>query len=95
MPVGVIDGDVKADLDRWFDDNYSADQMGLVVLGQGSLDELQALVEPLFNQVPNANIGPSHPAVPPFTSAQLPAQLSSKALQKPQILQPCSCCRSP
>ena len=79
--LDTLDGDVKADLDRWFDDNYSADQMGLVVLGQGSLDELQALVEPLFNQVPNANIGPSHPAVPPFTSAQLPAQLSSKALK--------------
>ena len=79
--LDTLNGDVKADLDRWFKDNYSADQMGLVVLGEESLDELQALAEPLFNQVPNNNIGPSHPAVPPFTSAQLPAQLSSKALK--------------
>jgi secreted Zn-dependent insulinase-like peptidase len=79
--LDTLNGDVKADLDRWFKDNYSADQMGLVVLGKESLDELQALAEPLFNQVPNNNIGPSHPAVPPFTSAQLPAQLSSKALK--------------
>ena len=72
--LDTLNGDVKADLDRWFKDNYSADQMGLVVLGKESLDELQALVEPLFNQVPNNNIGSSHPTVRPFTSAQLPAQ---------------------
>ena len=82
--LDTLNGNVKADLDRWFKDNYSADQMGLVVLGKESLDELQALVEPLFNQVPNNNIGPSHPAVAPFTSEQLPAQLSSKALKNPE-----------
>ena len=79
--LDTLDGDVKADLDLWFKNNYSADQMGLVVLGKESLDDLQALVEPLFNQVPNANLGPSYPSVPPFTSAQLPAQLSSQTLK--------------
>lgn len=79
--LDTLNGNVKAELDLWFDDNYSADQMGLVVLGKEPLDALQALVEPLFNQVPNANIGPSHPAVPPFTAAQLPAQLSSQTLK--------------
>ena len=79
--LDTLDGDVKADLDLWFKNNYSADQMGLVVLGKESLDDLQTLVEPLFNQVPNANLGPSYPSVPPFTSAQLPAQLSSQTLK--------------
>lgn len=79
--LDTLSGNVKAELDVWFDNNYSADQMGLVVLGKDSLDELQALVEPLFNQIPNTNIGPSYPSVPPFTPEQLPAQLNSKSLK--------------
>ena len=79
--IGSLDtlkGDVKADLDRWFAQNYSADQMGLVVLANASLDDLQALVEPLFNQVPNYNIGSDYPTVPAYTDAQLPAMITSQ-----------------
>ena len=79
--IGSLDtlkGDVKADLDRWFAQNYSADQMGLVVLANASLDDLQALVEPLFNQVPNYNIGSDYPNVPAYTDAQLPAMITSQ-----------------
>ena len=82
--IGSLDtlaGDVKADLDRWFEDNYSADQMGLVVLSNRSLDDLQALVEPLFTQIPNKDLGPSYPSVPVFTADQLPARLTSKTLK--------------
>ena len=79
--IGSLDtlkGDVKADLDRWFAQNYSADQMGLVVLANASLDDLQALVEPLFNQVPNYNIGSDYPTVPAYTDDQLPAMITSQ-----------------
>jgi secreted Zn-dependent insulinase-like peptidase len=76
--LDTLQGDVKADLDRWFAQNYSADQMGLVVLSNASLDDLQALVEPLFNQVPNYNIGPDYPSVPAYTDAQLPAMITSQ-----------------
>lgn len=77
----TLAGDVKPDLDRWFDANYSADQMGLVVLSDQSLDDLQALVEPLFAQIPNKDIGPSYPAAPAFAPGQLPARLTSQSLK--------------
>ena len=76
--LDTLQGNVKADLDRWFAQNYSADQMGLVVLSNASLDDLQALVEPLFNQVANYNIGPDYPTVPAYTDAQLPAMITSQ-----------------
>ena len=79
--IGSLDtlkGDVKADLDRWFAENYSADQMGLVVLSNASLDDLQALVEPLFIKVPNRKIGPNDPDVPAYTDEQLPAMITSQ-----------------
>jgi insulysin len=82
--IGSLDtlaGDVKADLDRWFDANYSADQMGLVVLSDRSLDDLQALVTPLFTQIPNKDIGPSYPTAPVFAPGQLPARLTSQSLK--------------
>lgn len=82
--IGSLDtlaGDIKADLDRWFDANYSADQMGLVVLSDQSLDNLQALVEPLFTQIPNKDIGPDYPATPAFAPGQLPARLTSQSLK--------------
>ena len=56
----TLKGDVKADLIDFFAEHYSADQMGLVVLANQSLDELEALVTPLFNQIPNNNIGPNY-----------------------------------
>ena len=74
----TLKGDVKAELDTWFAENYSADQMGLVVLSNATLDELQALVEPLFIQIPNNNLGAKYPSVPAFTEAQLPAMIISE-----------------
>jgi insulysin len=82
--IGSLDtlkGDVKADLMDFFAEHYSADQMGLVVLANQSLDELEALVTPLFNQVPNNDIGPSYPTKPAFTDLQLPAVLTSQSLK--------------
>jgi secreted Zn-dependent insulinase-like peptidase len=79
--LGTLEGDVKADLDSWFAEHYSADQMGLVVLSNEPLDALQALVEPIFSQIPNSDIGPSYPTEPVFTGQQIPAQLTSQALK--------------
>ena len=82
--IGSLDtlkGDVRSDLMKFFADHYSADQMGLVVLADQSLDELEALVTPLFNQIRNADIGPSYPTEPAFSDQQLPAVLTSKTLK--------------
>ena len=44
---------VREDLLEFYDRFYSANLMRLVVLGKESLDELEALVAPMFSQVPN------------------------------------------
>ena len=78
----TLKGDVGSDLMTFFAENYSADQMGLVILADQSLDELEALVTPLFNQVKNTDIGSSYPDEALFTRAQLPAVLTSISLKE-------------
>ena len=77
----TLKGDVRNDLMQFFADHYSADQMGLVVLANQSLDQLEALVTPIFNQIRNADIGPSYPSEPAFSDQQLPAVLTSQTLK--------------
>ena len=77
----TLKGDVRTDLMEFFADHYSADQMGLVVLANQSLDELEALVTPLFNKVRNVDIGSSFPTEPVFSDQQLPAVLTSQTLK--------------
>lgn len=82
--IGSLDtlaGDIQADLKTFFNTQYSADQMGLVVLSKESLDELEVLVTPLFDQIKNSDIGPDYPDVPPYTEEQLPATLRVKTLK--------------
>lgn len=78
----TLKGDVGSDLMTFFAENYSADQMGLVILANQSLNTLEALVAPLFNQVRNTNIGSSYPDEVLFTKAQLPAVLRSVSLKE-------------
>lgn len=78
----TLAGDVGGDLMKFFAENYSADQMGLVVLSNQSLADLEALVTPLFSQVKNNDIGPSYPSQALFAPAQLPAVLSSISLKE-------------
>ena len=78
----TLKGDVGSDLMSFFAENYSADQMGLVVLSNKSLGELEKLVTPLFNQVKNTDIGPSYPEEALFTKAQLPVVLTSISLKE-------------
>ena len=77
--IGSLDtlaGDIQADLLKFFEEEYSSDQMGLVVLSDGSLDELETLVRPIFGQIENKNIGPSPVTLPMYVADQLPATLS-------------------
>jgi secreted Zn-dependent insulinase-like peptidase len=52
---------------------YSANQMRLVVLGTESLDELEAMVAPRFNQVPNRELQLDTIEAPLFAPELLPA----------------------
>ena len=46
---------VRDELIRFYETHYSANAMDLVVLGSQSLDELEAMVVPLFSEVPNTS----------------------------------------
>ena len=82
--IGSLDtlaGDVGDDLQQFFEKHYSADQMGLAILSDRSLDDLEALVRPLFGQVVNKDAGPLYPSVPMFAEGQLPARLDSASIK--------------
>lgn len=60
---------------------YSANIMKLVVLGNQSLDELQAMVEPRFTLVANQNVNVAAPDAPLFEPERLPLKVSLQPLQ--------------
>ncbi|XOV82989.1 MAG: insulinase family protein [bacterium] len=78
----VLAGDIHNELVDFFETHYSADQMGLVVVADQSLDELEALVAPLFGQVENKNIGPAYPTVELFKEDMLPATLHIQTIEE-------------
>ena len=65
---------------------YSANIMKLVVLGSESLDELQAMVEPRFALVENANVLVDAHSAPLFEPERLPMQISALPLQNSREL---------
>ena len=80
--IGSLDtlaGDIHEDLIEFFQSQYSADQMGLVVISDMSLDEMQAMITPLFSQIKNKDIGPDYPNIAMYTDAELPAKLEIQA----------------
>ncbi|MEQ8689295.1 MAG: insulinase family protein, partial [Pseudomonadales bacterium] len=82
--IGSLDtlaGDIQADLIDFFETQYSADQMGLVLISNQSLDELEALVKPLFSQVANKDIGPAYVDTPMYTDEQLPQWVANQTFK--------------
>ena len=68
------DGTYEA-LRAFFEAHYSADQMALVALGNESLDEMQAWIAPLFEDIANRQRGAAPITAPPFPANGLPATL--------------------
>lgn len=82
--IGSLDtlaGDIQADLIAFFDTQYSADQMGLVLISDKDLEQLESIVRPLFNQVVNKDIGPAYVDSPMYTSQQLPQIVSNQTFK--------------
>ena len=82
--IGSLDtlaGDVRADLLEFFNENYSADQMGLVVLGNQPLDQLEAWVTELFSAIGNAERGPGIKPGPLFATGDLPKRLTYQTIK--------------
>lgn len=77
--LATLAGDIHEDLVAFFEEHYSADQMGLVVLSSQSLDELRELVTPVFSRIQNNNVGPIYPGVPIYTDEELPVEVRTQA----------------
>jgi secreted Zn-dependent insulinase-like peptidase len=77
---------VRSALVEFFADNYSADQMALVVLGNTSLDHLESIVRPLFGQIDDHDIGPGTVTTPLFRPDALPATLRIVPLKEERTL---------
>ncbi|KAL3863624.1 hypothetical protein ACJMK2_005374 [Sinanodonta woodiana] len=58
--------DVREELLKFHDQNYSSNLMGMVVLGKESPDELQKMVVPLISEVENKNLPVPEWTTPPF-----------------------------
>ncbi len=80
--LATLAGDIHEDLTSFFAENYSADQMGLVVISPETLDELENRVTPLFGKIVNKDIGPDYPTTPMYTERELPARLEITTLKE-------------
>ncbi len=78
----VLEGDIHNELVEFFDTHYSSDQMGLVIVADQSLDDLEAMVTPLFGQIENKDIGPAYPTVELFKEDMLPATLKIQTIEE-------------
>ena len=73
--LDTLSGDVHGALMKFFQNNYSANQMGLVVLDRESLDAMQPWVVGLFGQIENRRLDDIQRRVPVFRKNQLPATI--------------------
>ncbi len=82
--VGSLDtlsGDVRTDLVKYYQTHYSADQMGLVVLGNQSLDQLNAWVTAKFSAIPRRPIDKPAALPPIFAPGTLPRELTYQTVK--------------
>lgn len=69
----TLGGDVHSSLLTFFEEQYSANQMSLVVISPESLDELESYVLPMFSEIKNRNLEPPVRNMPVFGGDDLPA----------------------
>ena len=73
--LDTLDGDVHGALLAWFESHYSANQMGLVVLSNETLDDMQPWITELFSQIENRDLANIERKAPIFTAEGVPATL--------------------
>ncbi|MEJ2531493.1 MAG: insulinase family protein [Halioglobus sp.] len=82
---------VRDELLAFYERHYSANVMRLVVMGSESLDQLEAIVVPMFSAVPNKSFEPRPVTEPVFPEGSLPmmVQMEPQAtLRELQVLFP-------
>ena len=82
----TLSGDVQDALGTFFEEQYSANQMGLVVLSNEPLDELQPWVVETFSPIKNSNLPSLSRSTPLFTEGKLPARLNIQSIRPHQDL---------
>lgn len=65
-------------LETFYQSEYSADRMSLVVLGVESLDMLESIVRSRFKDISNKQLGQGYVSIPLFEQARLPLVVQSK-----------------
>lgn len=84
--LDTLDGDVQTDLIKFFEENYSADQMTLVVLGRNTLDELEAMVREKFSAIVDRDIGERATLPTVIRRDLLPIEVRHQTLKDTQSL---------
>ena len=77
----TLSGDVREELVEFQNDQYSADQMGAVVLSNESIESMRLWVEPLFNLIPNREIGEGDLEQEMLRAEELPITITSKPIK--------------
>ncbi|MEQ6886943.1 insulinase family protein [Salicola sp. Rm-C-2C1-2] len=80
-------GQLRDETVAFYEQNYSADLMELVVIGPQSLDQLESLVEPRFSPVANRGHDAPRYTQPFLDSEQLPELLQVEAIRDKRRLQ--------
>lgn len=76
-----FDETVREALIEFFDTEYSADQMALVVIDRHPLDEIESMVAPMFLDIPDRNLDDYRTPEPLYAPGQLPAVLTHQSLK--------------
>ena len=79
--LATLSGDVRTDLIEFYRTHYSADQMALVVLGNQSLDQLNAWVTEKFSAIPRRPVAKAAPIGPVFAPGELPRKLTYQTVR--------------
>ncbi len=78
----TLSGDVHGALINFFENNYSANQMGLVVLDKKSIDAIQPRIIDLFGKIKNRQLNDVQRQDPLFLDGQLPVTLRHDNLKE-------------
>ena len=71
----TLSGDVHRDLLVFFEENYSSNQMGLAILTNQTLDEMESWIVEIVSEIRNRNLSSVEIDEPLFKSGTLPATL--------------------
>ena len=77
----TLSGDVHRDLLVFFEENYSSNQMGLAILTNQTLDEMESWIVEIVSEIRNRNLSSVEIVEPLFKSGTLPATLRHDSIK--------------